>query len=289
MPGSSTRRPFGVGIGLRRRHFADIAEVARALDFLEIIPENFVGKGGHGPRVLDACAERWPVLAHGVSMSIAGPDPFDDAYLRELGRLLDRIGAPFYTDHLCFASLFGRATFDLIPPPYTEDAVLYCAARLRELGERLERPIAVENISTYAVMPTSTLGEAQFVRAVVEEAGCGLLLDVNNVYVNARNHGRDPEAELAALPLDRAWQIHLAGHVVEGPRLLDTHGAPVCAEVWALYRSALRRCGPLPTLIEWDTQIPALDVVLDEADRAREIQAEIQAELHAEIAGEGAA
>jgi uncharacterized protein len=268
-------RPLrGAGIGLRRRHFADIGLVARELDFVEIIPENYVGKGGHALRVLDACVERWPVLAHGVSMSIAGPDPLDHHWLRGLKRLLDRIGAPFYTDHLCFATVFGQATFDLIPPPFSDDAVEHCASRLRELADALERPVAVENISYYATMPGSSMAEAEFVRAVVEQADCLLLLDVNNVYVNAQNHGQDPDAALAALPLERACQIHLAGHRIEGPRLLDDHGAPVCDPVWELYRAALRRCGPIPTLIEWDTNIPALDRVLDEADRARAIQAE---------------
>ncbi|NVB37288.1 DUF692 domain-containing protein [Pseudenhygromyxa sp. WMMC2535] len=272
-------RPQGVGIGLRRRHFDELPACARALDFLELIPENFVGaghiRGGADGRVLRACTERWPMLAHGVSMSLAGPDPLDHGYLRALKGLLDQIGAPFYTDHLCFVSVGGRSSYDLIPPPFCEAAVLHTARRLRELADALERPVAVENISYYAQMPGSTMAHGEFVRAVVEEADCLLLLDVNNVFVNARNHDQDPREVLWSLPTERACQIHLAGHVQEGPRLIDHHGAAVCDEVWALYREALARLGPIPTLIEWDTHVPALDRVLDEADRAREIMAEV--------------
>ena len=266
----------GAGIGLRRRHFGSILATERELDFLEIIPENFVGKGGQALRVLDACAERWPILAHGVSMSIAGPDPLDHTYLAALKRLLDRARVPFYTDHLCFATIAGRATWDLLPPPFTDDAVEHCAARIRELADALERPIALENISYYAQMPTSSLSEGEFVTAVVERADCRLLLDVNNVWVNGCNHGHDPRAVLAALPLERAVEVHLAGHLREGPRLLDNHGSPVCEAVWALYRELVAERGPLPTLIEWDTHIPALDEVLDQADLARAALREVQ-------------
>lgn len=263
----------GAGVGLRRRHFSDMLELEpqRALDFLEIIPENFVGKGGRHRHVLDACAERWPILVHGVSMSIGGPDPLDHGYLRALKQLLDRIEAPFYTDHLCFATIGGRATYDLLPLPFNEDAIHHCAGRLRELADALERPVAVENISYYARMPTSELDEGAFVSAVVDEADCLLLLDVNNVFVNAQNHGQDPREALWSLPVERACQIHLAGHMREGPRLLDNHGSPVCDEVWQLYRELIAARGPIPTLIEWDTHIPALDEVLAQADLARTV------------------
>lgn len=262
-----------VGIGLRRPHFSTLPQTERRVDFLELIPENFVGgpapRGGRHARVLAECAERWPILAHGVSMSLGGPDPLDHAYLRTLKRFLDRLGAPFYTDHLCFVTTGGRSTFDLLPLPFSEPAVRHVARRIREVADALERPVAIENISYYAELPTSTLDEGAFVRAVVEEADCLLLLDVNNVYVNAQNHGRAPLELLESLPLERACQIHMAGHVREGPRLLDHHGAPVDDAVWALYVEAIARTGPLPTLIEWDTRIPDVDRVLDEADLAR--------------------
>lgn len=259
----------GVGIGLRREHFAAIERCERALDWLEIIPENYVGHGGIARRNLARCRERWPVVAHGVSLSLGGPDPLPADYVAGLRRLLDELGAPFYTDHLCYATIEGINFYDLLPLPFTDEAVRHTAARIRELADRLERPVAVENISYYAQMPGGALDEGQFVTAVVEEAGCGLLLDVNNVYVNAINHGQDPQASLLALPLHRTLQIHIAGHIEEGGRLLDTHGRPLVDPVWALYEEALARVGPVPTLLEWDTDIPALDRVLDEADRAR--------------------
>lgn len=276
----------GVGIGLRRRHFGELPETELDLDFLELVPENFIvgdaEKGGRYARVLAACSERWPVLAHGISMSVGGPDPLagpeSRAYLRALKALLDRLDAPFYSDHLCFASLGGHATYDLLPMPFSEEAVHHTAARVRQLADILERPVALENISYYARMPGSELDEGAFVSAVVEEADCLLLLDINNIYVNARNHGQDPSEMLWALPGERACQIHLAGHKPEGPRLLDNHGAPVADPVWALYREAITELGSIPTLIEWDTHIPELAVVVAEAERARAIQREVEAE-----------
>ena len=261
----------GVGIGLRREHFEQLPSCERRIDWLEIIPENYVGVGGAARRSLDACRERWPVVAHGVSLSLGGPDPLATEYIAGLRRLLDELGAPFYTDHLCYATIGGTNFYDLLPLPFTDEAVLHCAKRIRSLADRLERPVAVENISYYAVMPGSTMSHGEFVTAVVEEADCGLLLDVNNVYVNARNHGDDPQAVLDSLPLHRTMQMHLAGHIEQQGRLIDNHSRPLIEPVWALFREALRRVGPVPTLLEWDTDIPALDVVLDEADRAREI------------------
>ncbi|MCA9710490.1 MAG: DUF692 domain-containing protein, partial [Myxococcales bacterium] len=221
------------------------------------------------------CRERWPVVAHGVSLSLGGPDPLPAEYVAGLKQLLDELDAPFYTDHLCYATIGGVNFYDLLPIPFTDEAVRHCAGRIRELADRLERPVAVENISYYAVMPGAAMTEGQFVRAVVEEAGCGLLLDVNNVYVNACNHGEDPRASLLALPLEHTRQIHIAGHIEEGGRVLDTHGRPLVEPVWELLRLALSRVGPVPTLLEWDTDIPPLDRVLDEADRAREIWVEV--------------
>jgi len=267
--------PHGVGIGLRREHFAAIEACTRPIDWLEIIPENYVGRGGFVRRHLERCRERWPVVAHGVSLSLGGPDPLDAEYVESLKQLLDELEAPFYTDHLCYATIDGVNFYDLLPVPFTEEAVHHCAARIRELSDRLERPVAVENVSYYAVMPGSRMSEGEFVSAVVQEAGCGLLLDVNNVYVNACNHGEDPVAALESLPLASARQIHIAGHIEEGGRLIDTHGRPLVEPVWSLFRRALELVGPVPTLLEWDTDIPSLDRVLDEADRARMIWGEV--------------
>ncbi|MFO0635340.1 MAG: DUF692 domain-containing protein [Nannocystaceae bacterium] len=266
------REITGVGIGLRREHYGEILQCARALDFLEIVPENYLDRGGWPLQVLDGCAQRWPIAVHGVSMSIGGPDAYDPRHLGALRGLLERVGATRYTDHLCYATLGGVAFFDLLPLPWTSAAARHCAERILRLQDALGCAVAVENITDYARMPGATLDEGAFVHEVVERADCGLLLDVANVYVNACNHREDPFALLAALPLARAVQIHLAGSVVEDGRRIDNHGTAVPEPVWAMYRSVIERVGAVPTLIEWDNAIPTLDRVLDEADRARAIQ-----------------
>lgn len=268
------RQLRGVGIGLRHQHFDSILESDRRVDWLEIVPENYVDIGGRAASILDACLERWTVVAHGVSLSLGGPDKLDEDYLRGLKRLCDRLDAPFYSDHLCYSAIDDIQMFDLLPLPFTDDAVQHAADRVRLVSDRLERDVVVENITYYATMPGSRLSEGQFVSGVVEHSDGGLLLDVNNVYCNAKNHGRDPLEVLFELPWQRAKQVHLAGFLEEGPRLLDDHGAPVSDPVWELYRALLEKAGPLPTLIEWDTKIPELDRVLDEADRARAIMDE---------------
>jgi uncharacterized protein (UPF0276 family) len=267
--------PDGVGIGLRRPLYDAVLATDRRIDFLEIVPENFMDLGGRPRDVLEACAVRWPILSHGVSLSVGGPDPLSHVYLGSLRRLLDRFCIPAFSDHLCWSTARGIHFHDLLPLPQHEDAVRWCAARARQAAEELSRALWLENITYYAVMPGSTMGAEQFVAAVIEEADAGLLLDVNNVFVNACNHGYDPVAALEALPLERTRQIHLAGHVREGVRLLDTHGAGVAPEVWQLLRQALKRTGRVPILLEWDTDIPPLDRVLDEADRARAILDEV--------------
>jgi uncharacterized protein len=274
----------GVGIGLRREHYAEILGCTRALDFLEIVPENFVARGGRPLAVLDACAQRWPIAAHGVSVSLGGPDPFDAEYLGGLRALLDRCRVTAYTDHLCYAAAGGTSYYDLLPLPFSAAAATHAAARIRECQDRLQRPVAVENISYYATMPGSTSDEGDFVREVVERADCGLLLDVNNVYVNAVNADRDPFEMLWALPTERAVRIHLAGHVREGVRLVDNHGTAVDPTVWAMYRAVIERHGAIPTLLEWDTDVPSLDRVLDEADLARAILADVALALAQEVA-----
>lgn len=262
--------PPGVGIGLRRPHHKEIFETPRQVDWLEFVPENFLGRGGRGPATLRRAAEHWPLIAHGVTMSFGGPDPFDAAQLAQLKAMLDEIDAPYYSDHLCYSVVGGTVLHDLLPLPFTQEVVRHVAPRIREVAERLERPVLVENITCYAVMPGSRMTEGEFVTAVVEEAGCGLLLDVSNVYVNAKNQGDDPMERLFALPIERTGQIHLAGHTDEGDRLVDTHAAPVVDEVWEMYAAVIRELGrPVSTLVEWDQHIPGLEAVLDEADRAR--------------------
>lgn len=268
-------KPQGVGIGLRPPHYESIFETSRQIDWLEIVPENFVGNDGSARKVLRKCAERWPVIAHGVSMSLGGRTPFDDAYLAGLKQLLDELDAPYYTDHLCYAAIDGVAFHDLLPLPYTEEAVRHCAGRIRELSDRLERPVGVENISFYAVMPGSEMTHGEFVSAVTQEADCGLLLDVNNVFVNASNHGGDPVEWLRALPLHRTMQMHVAGHIEEDGRIIDNHGRPVVPGVFEVLRKALTATGAVPVLLEWDTDIPDLDRVLDEAESVRNVFVEV--------------
>jgi uncharacterized protein (UPF0276 family) len=264
-------QPRGVGIGFRRPFAAELCETDRRVDWLEIIPENFLGKPGPFSHALRRAARRWPIGAHGVSMSLGGPDPFEASLFRELRAFLGELGIERYTEHLSFSTVLGHHTHDLLSLPYTESAIRHVAGRIREAAERLERPIDVENVSTYVRMPGSVLGEGEFVRHVVEEADCGLLLDVNNVYVSARNHGEDPNALLDALPLERTTRIHVAGHLEKPDVLIDDHGHPVRPEVLALLERALARTGDVPVLLEWDTHIPSLDRVLDEADTIRSI------------------
>lgn len=267
---ASSSVPTGVGIGLRPGFAEPLLASDRPLDFLEFVPENFVGRGGLDRRQLAACAERWPLLAHGVSVSFGGPDPLDTAYLAALKQLLDEMRVPLYTDHLCFTSLGGFQSHELLPLPECDEAVLHVAARIREVRDRLDRPVAIENIAQYAVMPGSTMTREDFVSRVCEEADCGLLLDVNNVVVNARNGRSDARADLHRLPLHRAVQIHVAGHEVHHGRVLDTHGAPVSREVLDLTRVALEAIGrDLPVLLERDTNLPPVAEVLDEADLLR--------------------
>lgn len=272
-------KPHGVGIGLRPPHYGTIVDTPRRIDWLEIVPENFVHNTGHAMHTLRACAERWQVIAHGVSMSLGGRDPFDDDYVAGLKQLLDELDAPYYTDHLCYAGIDGVTYHDLLPLPHTEEAVKHTAGRIRELADRLERPVGIENISFYAFMPGSgDMTHGEFVTAVAEEADCRLLLDVNNVFVNATNHGGDPLQWLHALPLHRTVQMHIAGHLEEEGRLLDNHGRPIVDGVFAVLREALTTLGPVPVLLEWDTDIPDLDRVLDEADAVRDVFHEVLGE-----------
>ncbi|MGQ0505700.1 MAG: DUF692 domain-containing protein [Myxococcaceae bacterium] len=264
-------QPLGAGVGLRRELYEELPRTARALDWVEIIPENFLTLGGRAQRALDACSERFTTLPHGVGLNIGGPDALDDEYIAGLKQLVARIDAPFFSDHLCYSRLGGTYLHDLLPLPFSEAAVEHVVPRVRRVMGAIERPFLLENPSYYGVMPGKTMDEAAFLTAVLEQADCGLLLDVNNVYVNAKNHGYDPRAFIDALPLHRVVQIHLAGHSPREDVIIDTHIGPIVDDVWALYRYALGKTGAVSTLIEWDQEIPSLDAVLDEADRARSL------------------
>ncbi len=267
-----SRELCGVGIGLRPRFLErdGIIDTERRIDFLEIVPENWVLRGGKRRFELDACTQRWLTVPHSVSLNIGGLDPLDGALLDSIGELCVRCDAPFFSDHLVYSSVAGQPVHDLLPLPFTEEVVEHVAARVQQAERRVGRPLVLENATFYAQMPGSTMGEAEFLGTVCRAAGCGLLLDVNNVYVNSQNHGFDPYSFLDQMPLDRVRQIHLAGHTLVGSTIIDTHIGPIIDPVWQLYRYTIARAQRLiPTLIEWDAEIPHLDEVVDEADRAR--------------------
>jgi uncharacterized protein (UPF0276 family) len=261
---------LGYGIGLRTVHFADLLDRRPAIDFFEAITENFLDTGGRPLHVLDRVAERTPVVLHGVSLNIGSTTPLDFAYLGKVKELARRVDAPWVTDHLCWTGVAGRNTHDLLPMPLNEESLAHVAARIRRAQDFLERPLHLENPSTYLELSASTMGEAEFLARLTEKAGCGLLLDVNNVFVSSFNHGWDAEAYIDAIPADRVVQVHLAGHTDKGTHLLDTHSDHVRDEVWTLYERLVRRTGPVTTLVEWDDDIPALDVVHAEALMARD-------------------
>jgi uncharacterized protein (UPF0276 family) len=265
---------LGFGIGLRATHFGAIESGDVAVEWFEAISENFMDSGGRPIRVLDRVAERFPVVLHGVSLSIGSTDPLDRDYLRKLRRLADRTRARWVSDHLCWTGVAGRNVHDLLPLPYTDASLRHVVARVRAVQDRLERPLVLENPSSYLAFTASTIGEAEFLARVAEEADCGILLDVNNVYVSAFNHGFDPVAYLEAIPHERVVQYHLAGHTHHGTHILDTHSAPVIEPVWRLYCAAVRLSGGRSTLIEWDEDIPPLEVVAAEAARARALAEE---------------
>lgn len=274
-----TTYPYlGAGIGLRRDHYSALHETKRSLDWLEFISENYMHHGGHHRRMLSRAAERWPLIPHGVSLDIGGRDEPNPEYLADLKALADELDAPFVSDHLCLSRVGGIYTHELIPIPYRHEVVELVARRARTIQEFLGRPLLLENATYYVEMPGAEMDEAEFLTRIAGESGCGLLLDVNNTYVNSVNHGFDPQAFLGRIPLESVGYVHLAGHRVEERALIDDHGSAVPDPVWDLYRYLLERTGPLTTLVEWDSNIPDLDRVLDEADKARSILAEFGAQ-----------
>ncbi len=243
-----------------------------AVDFMEVAPENWIGVGGRFGKQFRQMAERYPVVFHGLSLDIGGPDPVDTDLVAAIRDLMTEVGAPLYSEHLTYCAAEGHL-YDLLPIPFTEEAVHYVAARVRQVQDIIGEPIALENASYYA-QPHRELTEAEFINAVLSESGCDLLLAVNNIYVNSINHRYDPVEFLASLPLDRARYIHVAGHYDEAEDLkVDTHGADVIDPVWGLLGEAYRRLGPLPTLLERDFNLPPLADLLLEVARIRQLQA----------------
>jgi hypothetical protein len=273
----AARRPFlGHGIGLRREHYAAILAGESAGDWLEAISENYMGVGGRARSILLALRERYPMTLHGVSLGIGGTDPVDQEYLDALKALAADVEPAWVSDHLCWTGVGGRTSHDLLPLPYTEESLANVVSRVAHVQERLGRPVVLENVSSYVGYRVSTIPENEFVAEVARQSGCGILLDVNNVFVSATNHGYDAREYLAAIPAGSVWQLHLAGPSEMGPLLVDTHDHPVRPEVWDLYREAVARYGEVSTLVEWDDHIPDLAVVRSERDRAAAIAAEVR-------------
>ena len=269
---ASAGRPFlGFGLGLRPEHYPAVLEGRPAVDWFEIISENYLAAGGKPLYFLDRIREHYPMVMHGVSLSIGGCDPLDPDYLAALKRLAARVEPAWISDHLCWTGIDGRNLHDLLPLPYTEEAIAHVAGRVGQVQDCLGRRILLENVSSYVTYTDSRISEWEFLSAVAERADCHILLDVNNVWVSAHNHGFDPLAYLDGVPPGRVRQIHLAGHSHNGSLIVDTHDHPVPDPVWALYAEAIARLGPVSTMIERDDDIPPLEALLAELAQARSL------------------
>jgi uncharacterized protein (UPF0276 family) len=259
---------LGVGLGLRTVHYGHLLEHWPSVDWFEIISDNYMQTAGRPLYFLDQIAERYPIAMHGVSLSIGGADDLDLAYVSELASLRRRTRAHWVSDHLCWTGVAGRNSHDLLPMPYTDQALHHAIERVRRVQDLLGAPLVIENPSSYVEFAGSTMKEWEFLRALAEEADCGLLLDVNNVYVSGYNHGFDPGEYLDAVPFDRVVQMHVAGHTNNGTHIVDTHIGPVIGPVWELAREAYRRAGETSVLLEWDAEIPPFEEVHREALKA---------------------
>jgi len=259
---------YGIGIGLRIPHYDHILNKKPVVDWFEIISENFMIDGGRPLRLLDQILERYRVVQHGVSMYFGSTGKLNREHLKRLKELVKRTKTPWLSDHLCWGSVDGRYTHDLLPMPYTFEAARITAEKVRQTRDFLEIPIAVENVSSYAEFHASEMTEWEFLSEVVERADCGILLDVNNIYVSSRNHSFNPKEYIDNIPIERVAQIHIAGHSKYRKYILDTHDHPVIDPVWKLYEHAIRLAGPTATLLEWDDHIPSFEEVHNEALKA---------------------
>ena len=264
----------GFGLGLRTPHYEAMLAEPRGIDWLEVITENYLVPGGKPLHYLDRIRERFPMVMHGVSLSIGGTDPLDLGYLAEVRALAARIEPHWISDHLCWTGVEGRNLHDLLPLPYTEEALSSVVARVGQVQDALGRQILLENVSSYLTFHASEMTEWEFLREVAQRADCAILLDINNIYVSSVNHGFDPLTYLDAMPAGRVRQFHLAGHSDMGGHLIDTHDHPIVEPVWTLYRAALERFGDVPAMIERDDDIPELPELIAELQVARAIAAE---------------
>ena len=263
--------PAQAGIGLRSHHFREILAAPPSVAWMETHPENYFGAGGVPLRVLERVRSRYPLSFHGVGLSLGSTDPIDLGHLHQLKSLIDRFEPALVSEHLSWSSVGGRYFNDLLPLPFTRESLDHLCPRIDRIQEALKRPILIENITRYLTWRDSPVPEGAFMAEVAARTGCGILLDLNNVYVNAKNFHLDPLEVPAAIPPEAVWEIHLAGFDRFGGRLVDTHGREVHPDVWALYEWVIERLGPRPTLIEWDTQLPTLDVLVRQAEQAETI------------------
>ncbi|HYL18832.1 MAG TPA: DUF692 domain-containing protein [Burkholderiales bacterium] len=263
--------PLGFGLGLRTDHYEEVLAGQTGVDWFELLSENYLVPGGKPLHYLDRIRADYPVVMHGVSLSIGSSDPLDMHYLRALKVLAERVSPHWISDHLCWTGVSGRNTHDLLPLPYTEEALAQVVAKVEAVQDYLGRRILLENVSSYVSYKDSELTEWEFLAEIARRADCLILLDVNNIYVSAYNHGFDAEAYLDAIPAERVQQIHLAGHSNCGDHIIDTHDADVIDPVWDLYAKAIARLGPVSTMIERDDHIPLLADLVSELDRARRV------------------
>lgn len=263
---------LGIGIGLRVPHYEDIFSLQPAIDWFEIISENFMVDGGKPIENLERILERYPVVQHGVTLAIGSPAPLDFNYLKKLKDLTRKTKTPWVSDHLCWGHLPGAHYHDLLPLPYTKEVIDYVAERARIVQDYLELPFALENLSSYVTFKQDEMSEWEFYRSVVEKADIYMMLDVNNIYVSSRNHEFDPKTYYQNIPLDRVVQIHLAGHRDFGSYLLDTHDQSVCNEVWELYAEIYPLTGGVSTLLEWDDNLLSFEQTWAEALKAKQFQ-----------------
>lgn len=278
MPADADKRDrttLGFGLGLRPAHYEAILNEAPPIDWFEITSENYLVPGGRPHYYLNRIRERYPLVMHGVSLSIGSTNPLNQDYLRALKDLADRIQPEWISDHLCWTGTDGLNMHDLLPLPYTEEALRHVVARIDQVQSHLKRPILIENVSSYVSYRESEMSEWEFLSAVAERADCRILLDVNNIYVSSFNHGFDARAYLAGIPPERVQQIHIAGHRNHGDYIVDTHDEAVIDPVWELYAAAMQRLGPIATMIERDDKIPPLAELVAELNHAREIAANV--------------
>ena len=273
---------LGVGIGARAKHYAGLlgdapasSDPQKTLDWVEVISENFMVDGGRPLRNLDRLIENYRVIPHGVSMSIGATSDLDATYLTRLKAVVHRIRPPWFSDHLCWTGAGGVEIHDLLPLPHTKETIAHVSERIRRVQDFVGVPFAIENVSSYLAYKDCEMPEWEMLAEIAEKADCGILFDCNNIYVSGFNHGFDPNDYVDAMPKGRVVQMHLAGHTKKGAYLLDTHSDHVCDAVWDLYRRALARFGGVSTLIEWDEDIPDLDVVVAEAVKARNVRAQV--------------